>query len=80
MAGCPTLAFEAGEVWKVEPSVVDYSIRIIDNVLASLDMIEGPATHPPFQTVIKQTRWIRASGEAFCDFTSRRANWFRKIK
>lgn len=66
--GCPTIVLEAGEVWKVEPSVVEYSLRGIRNVLAGLDMIDGEAEKPPFRVVAEQTKWMRADRGGFLRF------------
>ena len=67
-AGCPTVVLEAGEVWKVEPSVVEYTLRGIHNVLVGLDMIDGEATEPRFRIVAERTRWMRADRGGFLRF------------
>jgi predicted deacylase len=67
-AGCPTIVLEAGEVWKVEPSVVEYSLRGIRNVLVGLDMIDGEATAPRYRIVAEKTRWMRAERGGFLRF------------
>jgi predicted deacylase len=67
-AGCPTIVLEAGEVWKVEPSVVEYSLRGIRNVLVGLEMIDGEAVRPPFRVVADQTKWMRAERGGFLRF------------
>lgn len=67
-AGCPTIVIEAGEVWKVEPSVVEYSLRGIRNVLAGLDMIDEEVTKPRFRMVAEGTRWMRAERGGFLRF------------
>lgn len=67
-AGVPTIILEAGEVWKVEPSVVDYAIRGIRNVLASKGMIDEPPSLPAHQTVSDKTKWIRATQGGFLRF------------
>ena len=66
--GCPTIVLEAGEVWKVEPSVVEYTLRGIHNVLVGLDMVEGEATEPRFRIVAERTRWMRAERGGFLRF------------
>ena len=38
-AGCPTLILEAGEVWKVEPTMVEYAVRGVLNCLTHLGMV-----------------------------------------
>ncbi len=59
-AGCPTVILEAGEVWKIEPVVVEFGVRCIRNVLIELGMIEGSKTKPAYQLTIAKTKWIRA--------------------
>ncbi len=67
-AGCPTIVLEAGEVWKVEPSVQDLTLRGITNVLADLGMVAGEPEPPPHQIVVRETRWIRAEQGGFLQF------------
>jgi len=67
-AGCHTLILEAGEIWKVEPGVVEYALRGIRNCLRSLGMIEGKPTKPAFRIETKTTKWIRAAQGGFLEF------------
>ncbi len=67
-AGCPTIVFEGGEVWKVEPSIVESSIRGITNVLRQLGMLEGEPDVPPQQTILTKTKWMRAERGGFLQF------------
>lgn len=67
-AGCLTLILEAGEVWKVEPSVVEYAIRGIRNCLAFLGMIEGEPVQPAYRIETDATSWIRAEYGGFLRF------------
>ena len=67
-AGCATMTLEAGEVWKVEPGVVEYTLRGIRNVLVGLKMIEGEVVEPPFRVVSEETKWIRAEKGGFLKF------------
>jgi predicted deacylase len=67
-AGCATILLEAGEVWKVEPAVVEYSLRGIRNVLVGLKMIEGEIVEPEFRVVAEETKWIRAERGGFLRF------------
>jgi predicted deacylase len=67
-AGCPTILLEGGEVWKVEPSILDITLRGIRNVLMHLGLIDGEAVPPPFQKVVRKTKWIRANGAGFLRF------------
>lgn len=66
--GCATIVLEAGEVWKVEPSVVEYTLRGIRNVLVGLKMIEGDISEPAFRVVAEETKWIRADKGGFLKF------------
>ena len=67
-AGCPTLILEAGEVWKVEPTVVEYGIRGIANCLRHLGMVEGTPVPPPYRVETDATRWVRAMHGGFLRF------------
>lgn len=67
-AGCPTFILEAGEVWKMESSVIEYAVRGIRNVLVSLEMIEGDRQEPSYRTVIDTTKWLRADTPGFLQF------------
>lgn len=67
-AGCATLILEAGEVWKVEPGVVEYAVRGVMNCLQSLDMIEGKPIEPAFRIETKATKWVRAEQGGFLEF------------
>lgn len=66
--GCPTIIMEGGEVWKVEPGIVESATRGIKNVLRRLEMIDSPAESPDFQVVIEKTKWIRATKGGFMQF------------
>lgn len=67
-AGCPTIIMEGGEVWKVEPSIVESSVRGIRNVLRCLNMIEGQIESPDYQVVITSSKWVRAEKGGFLQF------------
>lgn len=67
-AGCPTIVLEAGEVWKVEPSIVESAERGVKNVLIELGMLDGETVSPPYQLVLKKTQWIRAEKGGFLQF------------
>lgn len=67
-AGCPTIIMEGGEVWKVEPSIVESSVRGVKNVLRCLEMIEGEIEAPDYQIIIKRSKWIRAESGGFLQF------------
>mgnify|MGYP002633715640 CR=1 FL=1 len=66
--GCHTLILEAGEVWKVEASAVEYAIRGISNCLAHLGMVPGTPVEPPYRIETDETRWIRANSGGFLSF------------
>ncbi len=66
--GCPAMVLEAGEVWKVEPTVKELTLRGIANVLAELGMVEAPHVPPPHQIIVRETRWIRAEHGGFLNF------------
>ncbi len=68
LAGCPTIIMEGGEVWKVEPSIVETTVRGIKNVFRKLDMLDGESESPPYQVVIKESKWIRAERGGFLQF------------
>jgi predicted deacylase len=66
--GCPTLILEAGEVWKVEPTVVEYGILGISNCLRHLGMVEGEPVPPPYRVETDATVWVRAQNGGFLRF------------
>ncbi|HPF35166.1 MAG TPA: M14 family metallopeptidase [Candidatus Krumholzibacteria bacterium] len=67
-AGCPSIILEAGEVWKVEPSVVEYGIRGIVNCLRYLRMVNGEPVAPPYRVETDATTWVRAQHGGFLRF------------
>jgi predicted deacylase len=67
-AGCPTIILEAGEIWKMEPKVVQVATRGIKNVLRSMQMLEGSPSMPPIQHRVTKTQWIRANHAGFLEF------------
>jgi hypothetical protein len=67
-AGCPTLILEAGEVWKVEPTVVEYGLRGIRNCLRHLGMVAGEPSAPPYRVETDATSWVRAQFGGFLRF------------
>ncbi|MFY9255953.1 MAG: succinylglutamate desuccinylase/aspartoacylase family protein [Fuerstiella sp.] len=66
--GCPTIVMEGGEVWKVEPRIVESAVRGIKNVLRSLDMLDGEIERPEIQIVVEESKWIRAEKGGFLQF------------
>lgn len=67
-AGCPTIILEAGEIWKMEPAVVDCARRGIKNVLRRFEMLAGPCASPPIYHWVEKTQWVRANQAGFLDF------------
>ncbi|MCA9102687.1 MAG: succinylglutamate desuccinylase/aspartoacylase family protein [Pirellulales bacterium] len=67
-AGCPTVVMEGGEVWKVEPGIVETAVRGIGNVLRELGMIGGKSDRPAYQLKIESTKWVRAEMGGFLRF------------
>lgn len=67
-ADCPTLILEAGEVWKIEPAVVEHAVRGISNCLMHLKMIKGKPKPPAYQIVVSKTRWVRAVNGGLLSF------------
>ena len=70
-SGVPTIVVEAGEVWKIEPGVVDFGIRGCLNVLKWLEMIPGKPEKPLFQVNLKKTTWVRADRGGILGFHAR---------
>jgi predicted deacylase len=68
LAGCPTIIMEGGEVLKVEPSIVETSVRGVKNVLRQLEMLDGKTESPAYQVVIEKSKWIRAERGGFLHF------------
>ena len=66
--GCPTIVMEGGEVWKVEPGIVDTAIRGVKNVLRDLGMLDSPLQRPPYVVKVQSTKWIRAERGGFLQF------------
>jgi predicted deacylase len=67
-AGCPTIVLEGGEVWKVEPTIVECAVQGIKNVLTRLEMIDGDPLVPRYQLTVKKTKWVRAERGGFLQF------------
>lgn len=67
-SGCPTIIMEGGEVSKVEPGVVESSVRGVKNVLRELGMLDGERERPKYQLVLEKSKWIRAERGGFLQF------------
>lgn len=59
-AGHPAILVEAGEVWKIEPAVVEFGVRGVANVLIELGMAEGKAGRPPYHARVRESQWLRS--------------------
>ena len=66
--GCHTIVMEAGEVFKVEPGIVESAVRGVLNVLFELNMVEQAPVRPEYQVVVKKSKWIRAEKGGFLEF------------
>jgi hypothetical protein len=51
---------EAGEPFKLEPSILETGVRGIRNVLIRLGMLAGTVIEPPYQVHVRRTTWLRA--------------------
>ena len=60
-AGVPTISLEAGEVWKIEPLVLEIGVRGVTNVLIELGMVSQEPQRPIYQTRADRTSWIRSN-------------------
>jgi predicted deacylase len=67
-AGCPTIVMEAGEVFKVEPGIVEAAVRGVKNVFCELEMLDLKPACPDYQVVIRKSKWIRAEKGGFLEF------------
>ena len=67
-AGCPTIVLEGGEVWKVEPTIVECAVQGVKNVLVELEMLDEEPNRPRHQITVKKTKWVRAERGGFLQF------------
>ena len=70
-AGCPTIVIEAGEVWKIEPAIVEFGVQGVCNVLGELGMIEWKQKKPPYRARIERHRWLRSEAGGMLRFHAR---------
>lgn len=56
----PTIILEAGEVWKIEPDVVEIGVAGVRNIMIELGMLDGAPDRPIYQTRVEKTVWVRA--------------------
>jgi predicted deacylase len=69
--GIPTIVLEAGEVWKIEPGVVELGARGTRNVLKHLGMLRGRLEKPRHQIEIRRSIWVRAERGGILKFHAR---------
>lgn len=60
-AGVPTIILEAGEPYKIEPTVLEIGVGGLRNVLRHFGMLPGQVAKPPFLADIRKTLWVRAA-------------------
>ena len=77
-AGCPTIVMEGGEVWKVEPGIVESAAQGVRNVLRNLEMLDGESTTPDCQVTVTKTRWVRAELGGFLQFHIKPGDFIEK--
>ena len=66
--GCAAMILEAGEVWKVEPTVVEVGLRGVRNVLIELGMVEGKRLRPAYQARVDRSTWLRSDAGGLLRF------------
>jgi len=76
--GIPTIVLEAGEVWKIEPGVVELGARGVENVLKHLRMLPGRRSRPAYQRLIRRSAWIRAEAGGVLKFHAKPGEVVRK--
>lgn len=67
-ANIPAIVLEAGEVNKVEPSVVEFGVRLVTGALHHLGMTDQKGREPLYTTKIKRSTWVRANMGGLMDF------------
>jgi len=77
-AGIPTIILEAGEVWKIEPRVVEIGVKGCINVLKALGMIRGAPKTPSLQVSVSKTMWVRANKGGILAFHARPGDLVRQ--
>ncbi|MCA9089631.1 MAG: succinylglutamate desuccinylase/aspartoacylase family protein [Planctomycetaceae bacterium] len=66
--GCATIILEAGEPLKVDSDMLEIGVRGVRNILIELGMLDGEKIHPPFQSMVRKTTWVRAEVGGFLRF------------
>jgi predicted deacylase len=59
-AGVPTIILEAGETWKIEPTMVEMGVRGVRNVLAGLGLLDEEPQRPAYRATSRETTWVRS--------------------
>src|SRR5262245_46370756 len=59
--GIPTIVYEAGEPMKFQQNLIARGVTGIKNVMAELGMYDFPRESPPFQVIVEDHKWIRAT-------------------
>ena len=67
-AGVVAVLLEAGEVNKVEPSVVEFGLRTVTSALNGLGMIDRKGREPLYQAVVRRSVWVRAEAGGLLDY------------
>lgn len=68
-AGCPTVALEAGEVWKVEPAITTLAGQGVRRVLKHFGLVDqAPPAPRRVPIVTDSTTWVRADAGGFLTF------------
>ena len=62
------IILEAGEIWKVEPAVVEIVMRGVRNVLIELGMLSGRSEEPAYRAVVDRTTWLRSDAGGLLRF------------
>ena len=67
-AGCSTIILEAGEIWKIEPAIVEVGVTGVRNVLIELGMLDGVPALPEYQATVDRLMWVRATEGGLLQF------------
>ena len=67
-SGCATILLEAGEIWKIEPAIVEVGVTGVRNVLIELGMLDGRQVRPEYQATVDRLLWVRATEGGLLQF------------
>jgi predicted deacylase len=70
-AGHPSIILEAGEISKMEPTVVAIGVRGVRNVLSGFGMISGEPDKPAYLAIADETKWLRSDAGGLLWFHAR---------